>query len=75
MSITTKIKDRKMHIECLRMALNMVGIGVNYESTILLDRIVRATDKMGGEFSVKDAVEIQAQFEKEMDEYFKKQKR
>ncbi len=65
-----EIKDRNLEIEQLRMVLNMVGIGVDYEHTNLINECFNGLKKKGGSFNIKDAVEIESNWAKKWDDYF-----
>ena len=69
-----KIKDRDKEVEMFRMALNMVGINVDYIITDLIDDVVRKMIDKKGKFSMKDATNILVNHEEKWEEYFKKQK-
>lgn len=69
-----KIKDRDEEVEMFRMALNMVGINVDYVVTDLIDDVVRKLIKKKGKFSMKDASNILVNHEERWEKYFKKQK-
>lgn len=66
-----EIKDRKKDIEYLRMALNMVEIGVDYEITDLIIRVANELKKRGDGFSIDDAVHILYEWKIDWQEYFK----
>lgn len=66
-----EIKDRKEEIEHLRMALNMCEVGVGYTQTDLILRVLERLDKLKGEFSISDAVEIHHKHKQEWQTYFK----
>jgi len=69
-----EIKDRKKEIEYLRMALNMVEIGVNYEITDLIIRVSKELNEMGDHFAIDDAVHILYDWRRDWKEYFKLKK-
>lgn len=65
-----KIKDRKLEVEYLRMALNMAEVGVDYPTTDLIIRVNERQQKLGGKFSIKDSVEIYHKWKEEWQNYF-----
>lgn len=67
-----EIKDRKEEIEHLRMALNMCEVGVDYTQTDLILRVLERLDKLKGEFSISDGVEIHHKHKQEWQTYFEK---
>lgn len=72
---TVEFKDRIKEIDHLRIALDMVEIGVDYPTTDLIIRIRKEATKLGDSFSIDDAAHIQANWRNEWDEYFENQKR
>lgn len=69
-----KIKDRDNSIEYMRMALNMVGIGVDYKTTVLVKMALDCLKKKKGKMSLKDACEIESAWQSLNDEYREKLK-
>ena len=69
-----KIKDRETEVEMFRMALNMVGINVDYIVTDLIDDVVRKMIEKKEKFSMRDAANIQVNHEQKWEKYFKEQK-
>jgi len=69
-----KIKDRDKEVEMLRMALNMAGINVDHVVTDLINDVFRKLVVKGGQFSMRDATDIQVNHEEKWERYFKKQK-
>lgn len=67
-----EIKDRKEEVEHLRMALNMCEVGVSYTQTDLILRVLERLDKLKGEFSISDTVEIHHKHKQEWQSYFEK---
>lgn len=65
-----EIKDRKEEIEHLRMALNMCEVGVGYTQADLILRVLKRLDKLKGEFSISNAVEIHHKHKQEWQTYF-----
>ena len=66
-----RIKDRSVKIETVRMALNMVGIGVDYIQTDLILKTTEAIRKDSKNFNVQDALDIQTNHSKEWEKYIK----
>ena len=69
-----EIKDREELTEYIRMGLNMVGIGVDYKTTVLLTRVVDEVKKGKGQFSIDHGCNILVEWQNEMEEYSAKQK-
>lgn len=69
-----EIKDREELTEYIRMGLNMVGIGVDYKTTVLLTRVVDEVKKGKGQFSIDDGIKLLVEWQNEMEEYSAKQK-
>lgn len=65
-----KFKDRKEHIELMRGAINMVGLGIDYKSTILLLQAQEKLAELGGKFTLKDAHQLQAEWSDQMEKYY-----
>ena len=53
-----KIKDRAKEVEYLRMALNMCELGVSYEQTDLIRRVITKVDELNGDFSLQNGIEL-----------------
>lgn len=71
MSEIVKIKDRDLNTEYLKMALNTAGIPLNYQDTEIIKEIYQKVEKLGGDYSVKDSVEICHRWKNKWDKYFK----
>ena len=69
-----KLEDRDLRIEYYRLAINMVGISIDYQTTDMIATLIRRIDDIGGDFTLKDAVRIQVECGQRWEEYFKKQK-
>lgn len=65
------VKDRTKEIECVRMVLNMVDIGITYTGADLLISVMDALQKKGDKFSVQDGVKILFDHKKKWEKYFK----
>lgn len=68
-----KIKDRKDEIEFIRMALNIVGIGVDYANADLINRTIKELNKLKGQFSLKDGVKLLYDWKDDWRKYAEKQ--
>ena len=68
-----KVKDRKDEIEMLRIACNMVEIGIEYQHADLIIKIQKRLTELGDKFSIKDAVEIHYNWKEEWRKYFENQ--
>lgn len=66
-----EFKDRKEEPEFVRMALNICGIAIDHKTADLVYRVTQAIEKKKGDFSIRDAVQINADWEKHWKEYFK----
>lgn len=69
-----EIKDREELTEYIRMGLNVVGIGVDYKTTILLTKVINEVKKKKGKFSIDDGLKLLVEWQNEMEEYSAKQK-
>lgn len=68
-----KIKDRINEIEFIRMALNMVQIGVDYPNADLINRTMKELKKLKGKFSLKDGCDILYEWKEDWRNYAEKQ--
>lgn len=59
-----KLPKTGKEIECLRIALALSGIAVNSQTACLLNEVFKAVQRLGGKFSVDDAVRIKYDVEK-----------
>lgn len=59
-----KLPKTGEEIEALRIALALTGIGVNSQTACLLNEIFKAVQRLGGKFSIEDAVRIQYDVDK-----------
>ena len=64
-----KIKDRKSEIEFIRMALNTCEIGVSYNATDLILRVIDMVKLKGGETTLLDSVTLHQKFIEECKAY------
>ena len=69
-----KIRDRKEGAEYLRMALNMCELWIDYPQAELIIKVLAKMEKVKGEFSILDGVEIHHEWKKEWEQYFQIQK-
>lgn len=65
-----KFEDRSYTMECLRMALNMCEIGVNYQQAELIFKVIKKCDLLGGDFTVEDACDLLGEHKKKWENYF-----
>ena len=65
-----KIKDRKEGAEYLRMALNMCELWIDYPQAELIIKVLAKMEKVKGEFSISDGVEIHQKMETRMAKLF-----
>jgi len=70
-----KIKDREKVINQTRMALNMVGVAVDYKTTKLILQTLDKVNKLQGEFTVRDASLIESNWGEWMNNYASDQNR
>ena len=57
-----KLEDRDQWIEYYRLAVNAVGIQVDYQTMDMIATLIRRIDDIGGDFSLKDAGRIQVEW-------------
>jgi len=62
-------RDKEARISELKIALNMVGIAVDYPSTELIKEIIDAQEKFGRMFNIKQAIKIQIAWEEKWELY------
>lgn len=67
MKMDVKIKDRKIDIEYLRIALNMCELYVDYTQADLIIRVSEQLKKSKGEFTMSDSVNIHYAWKEEWD--------
>ncbi len=67
-----EIKDRDQLTEYIRMGLNVVGIGVDYKTTVLITRVIDEVKKKKGDFSIDDGCGLMVKWQKEMEDYSEK---
>lgn len=70
-----EFSDRQEEPEFIRMALNICGIAIDHKTADLVYKVTQAIDKKKGKFSINDAVQINAEWEKYWKEYFKCKKK
>lgn len=71
--LQVKIKDRKNEVEFLRMACNMAELGIGYQHADLIIKLQERLEKLKGEFTINDGVEIHHKWKKEWEKYFEEQ--
>ena len=64
------IKDFNPELHELKLALNLVGFAMTYQQVDLLYRAMDLYEIKQSEFSVKDAVNVQLEWENHWDKYF-----
>ena len=70
MSDKVRIEDYKKEVHELKVLLFMVGIIVEYPIVDLMYQAMEACKKKGGDFDIKDAVEMQLRHEQYWENYF-----
>jgi hypothetical protein len=68
-----KVKDRQQEIEFIRIALNSVEIGVNYQHADLINRTLTLLMKKKGKFDIMDAITILHKWKEDWRKYFEEQ--
>jgi hypothetical protein len=68
------IKDRDDKVEMLRMALNLCELPVSYTQSDLIIRVLLKLEKVEGEFTLKDGIQIHHKWKDDWFEYAKKNK-
>jgi hypothetical protein len=68
-----KIKDRKDEIEFLRIACNMAELRIDYQYADLIIRLQQQLEKLKGNFSISDSVEIHYKWKEDWRKYFDEQ--
>lgn len=70
-----EFKDRDAEIDALRMALNMVGVNINYETIDLVLLVQKDLKAKGPEkFSIRCAAQIASSWESCWTKYYKDKK-
>jgi hypothetical protein len=67
-----KIKDYEKEQHILKVALNSVGLMIDYETVDLIHRTLTVLESKKGEMSILDSSKIVAQHKEDWEEYFKK---
>ena len=65
-----KHKDRQYHTNLMRIALNSVGINVDYVTTDLIEITLEKLREKNGEMNILDSSEIEADHERKWNKYF-----
>lgn len=73
MSKKVKISDYEQDRHEALIALNMVGVQVDYITLDLMWGIMEIHHNKGGQVNIEDCVKIKVQHEEKWDNYFKKQ--
>lgn len=68
-----KISDYEQEQYLMMLALNLVGLSVNYKTVDLIHSTLNQLKEDKGNMNLYDAVEIKSQHEKKWEDYFKKQ--
>lgn len=53
------LQDKGKEIEYLRLALSLCGFGIDSAGACLINEVFKSLQKLGGKFSVDDAVRIE----------------
>lgn len=69
MENTISIKDYNPDLHELKLVLNMVGFQLNYQQVDLLWRSMEMYEIKESNFSVKDAMQVQLEWESHWNEY------
>jgi hypothetical protein len=69
-----KYLDRESEVEQLRMALNMCGLGVDYVQADLIASVLPKVQELKGDFTLRDAEEIEYKHEQKWQKYFNPEK-
>lgn len=69
MENTIPIKDYNQDLHELKLVLNLVGFPMTYQQVDLLWRTMEIYEIKQSEFSVKDAVQVQIEWENHWNEY------
>lgn len=64
-------EDREEHVNQIFTALRMVGININYETAELIVLTLGELTVKGGEFSIKDAAKLEADWQARWEKYHK----
>ena len=70
MENTIPIKDYAPELHELKLVLNMVGFQLNYQQVDLLWRTMELYEVQESQFSVKDALQVQIEWENHWTNYF-----
>lgn len=65
-----KIKDRKEEVEFLRMVCNMAELRIDYIHADLILKLQDRLNKLKGDFSLNNGVQIHHQWKTEWEKYF-----
>ena len=73
MSKKVKISDYQQDRHELLIALNMIGIQVDYITLDMIWEIMQIHNKKGGKVNISDCVKAKTQHEEKWENYFKNQ--
>ena len=68
--MNVKLEDRKEDTNCLKLALYLAGIEIDYEDVDLILKVQERLKKKKGSFSVRDGMQVRREWENRWKEYF-----
>lgn len=71
MNREVKISDYEEKQQLIKLALNLVGIPIDYKTVDLVVSTLNILEQKGEKMDLKDAVKIKSNHEKKWDTYFK----
>lgn len=74
-SIKVEIKDYEPEVHLLSLAMQSVGIKVDYITCDLIMSTLKVFDKLNGDMTIRDSCEIKAEHEKKWILFFDKKKK
>lgn len=75
MNREVKIADYEEKQQLMKLALNLVGIPIDYITVDLVVSTLNVLEQKGEKMDLKDAVKIKSTHEKKWDTYFKNQQK
>ena len=75
MNREVKIADYEEKQQLMKLALNLVGIPIDYITVDLVVSTLNVLEQKGEKMDLKDAVKIKSLHEQKWDNYFKKQQK
>ena len=69
-----EIKDKERRLHCLEILLNLVGIGIDYETTMLIDETYGLYNEKGNSITISDIESLKSEHNKLVNEYYKLKK-